>query len=73
MKSMINSIMERSFDGLRIIVHIYFLILHYILFFNSVIEVNVDNISIPEKHLLRLSVVLSFMIFFVVSGITSGK
>ena len=65
--------MERSLNGLRIIAHIYLLIIHYFLFFNSVFQFNFEQISIPQRHLFHLSVTFSFIIFFVMSGIISGK
>ena len=64
--------METPFDGIRSVAHIHMLIGHYILHFVPDLETKIENQSLPQKHIIGLLCYFSFMVFFVLSGISSG-
>ena len=65
--------MNRSLNGMRAIAHIYILISHYRISFNEDIKSEISLLSISIKHIIRLTLMYAFAIFFVLNGISSGK
>ena len=65
--------MATPWNGMRAMNHITFLIAHYFLHFKNDLEFKPDTLSVPKNHLLCLISYFSFMIYFVLSGISSGK
>ena len=65
--------MYQTFNGMRAIAHIYILILHYGMNFHNDIKSVTYTLSVPFKHIFRSLLMYSFVVFFVLNGITSGK
>ena len=60
------------FNGMRVLGHLYFLFIHYsveFLNFNQIL----NKIPVTLLHLIRVSVMFIFVIFFVINGINCGQ
>ena len=64
--------MEESWDVIKILIHIYSLIVHYYLHFHADIHI-VKNTPDSWKYLFLISATFFFSITFVLNGINSGR
>ena len=60
-------------DVLRVLGHLYFLILHYNVVLHQNIETKFDELSVPQKHILQMSILLFLCLFFLLSGVRSAR
>ena len=60
-------------NGVRSIAHIYVLVAHFILYSIPDIQEKLERLNVQVKHLITLSSLLAFTIFFVLSGVSSGR
>ena len=64
--------MNKPMDGMRSISHLYILSIHYITYFRPFNDKS-HIFPIPFLHLSRVILMFIFVIFFVNSGINSGR